>query len=164
MLWLRGLLFTLGPCVIWVVVPYLLSGSRPLQTGWWRLGWLPLALGIGAYLWCLLNFLAAHGTPAPFFAKKLRAVIGQEPDGLLSSGIYRFSRNPIYVGMLLVIFGQALLFASARIAVYGLTAWFLAHLAVVRLEEPHLRAKHGPAFEEYCRRVPRWLGLPRRGV
>jgi protein-S-isoprenylcysteine O-methyltransferase Ste14 len=63
--------------------------------------------------------------------------------------------------MLLVIFGQALLFASSAIALYGLGAWLLVHIGVVRVEEPHLRAKHGQAFDEYCRRVPRWLGLPR---
>jgi protein-S-isoprenylcysteine O-methyltransferase Ste14 len=165
MLWLRGLLFTLLiPSAVGGLTPYLLSGSRPLQPGWWRLGWIPLALGVGIYLSCLLNFLAAHGTPAPFFSKRLRTVIGEEPAGLVRAGLYRFSRNPMYVGVLLVVFGQALLFSSARIALYGLAGWLFLHLAAVCVEEPHLRAKQGATYEEYCRRVPRWLGLPRSGT
>ena len=161
MLWIRGLLFNLGPLVLWGLIPYLLSGSRPLQPDFWRLGWVPLCLGVAIYLSCFLNFLAASGTPAPFFTRRMRGLIGEEPGGLVCAGLYRFTRNPMYVGMLLVIFGQALLFASSAIALYGLGAWLLVHIGVVRVEEPHLRAKHGQAFDEYCRRVPRWLGLPR---
>jgi len=161
MLWLRGLLFTLGPCLFWGLVPYLLSGSRTLQPGLWRLGWIPLCLGIAVYLSCLFNFLAAHGTPAPFFTRHMRGVIGEEPTGLVCAGLYRFSRNPMYVGMLFVILGEALLFASSWVALYGLASWILVHLGVVRVEEPHLRAKHGQAFDDYCRRVPRWLGVPK---
>ena len=161
MLWLRGLLFSLGPGLLWGVVPYLLSGSKPLQPGLWELGWIPTCLGAAVYLSCLLNFLAARGTPAPFFTRRLRGVIGEEPASLVCTGLYRFSRNPMYVGMLFAIFGQALLFASTRIALYGLAAWLFVHLGIVRVEEPHLRAKHGQAFEDYCRLVPRWLGLPR---
>ena len=163
MLWIRGLLFTLLiPGVVGGLAPYLLSGSRPLQPdGLWRLGWIPLCLGALIYLSCLLSFLAASGTPAPFFARKLRAVIGEEPAGLVCGGLYRFSRNPMYVGALLSVFGQALLFASVRITLYGLAGWLFLHLAVVRVEEPHLRAKQGRSYEDYCRRVPRWVGLPR---
>ncbi len=161
MLWLRGLLFSLVPGLLWGLVPYWLSGSKPLQRGLWQLGWIPLCLGAAVYLGCLLNFLAAHGTPAPFFTRRMRGIIGEEPAGLVCAGMYRFSRNPMYVGMLLAIFGQALLFASVPVTLYGLAAWLSVHLGVVRVEEPHLRAKHEQAFEEYCRRVPRWLGLPR---
>jgi protein-S-isoprenylcysteine O-methyltransferase Ste14 len=162
MLWLRGLLFTLLiPGVVGGLAPYLLSGSRPIQPGLWRLGWIPFCLGAAIYLSCLLNFLAASGTPAPFFTRRLRAVVGEEPAGLVCGGLYRFSRNPMYLGVLLVVFGQALLFASARIALYGLGGWLFLHLVVLCVEEPHLRAKQGKSFDEYCRRVPRWIGLPR---
>ena len=162
MLWLRALLFTLVmPTLFGVLAPYWLRGSRPLQSGPWRLGWIPIAIGATVYLSCLLSFLAAHGTPAPFFARKLRAVIGEEPASLVSAGLYRHSRNPMYVGVLLVVFGQALLFASSAIAVYGLVGWLLLNLAVRCIEEPHLRAKQGAEYEEYCRQVPRWIGVPR---
>ncbi|MFB3778670.1 MAG: isoprenylcysteine carboxylmethyltransferase family protein [Bryobacteraceae bacterium] len=162
MLWIRGLLFTLlMPCLGGGLAPYLLSGSRPLQPGWWRIGWVPLSLGGAVYLSCLLNFLAAKGTPAPFFMRRMHSIIGEEPGSLVCAGLYKFTRNPMYVGVLLVIFGQALLFASAAIALYGLAAWLFFHLVVVRVEEPHLRAKQGAGYDDYCRRVPRWLGLPK---
>ena len=162
MLWVRGFLFTvLVPGMVGGVVPFLLSGGRPLQDGVWRLGWMPVAVGAAIFFSCLLSFLAAGGTPTPFFARGLRGLVGEEPARLVRGGLYQVSRNPMYVGVLLVIFGQAVLFASTPIAVYGLAAWLFLHVIVVRVEEPHLRAKQGHSFEEYCRRVPRWLGLPR---
>jgi len=162
MLWLQGLLFTLGPCLGGGLAPYLLSGARRLQPGFWRLGWVSVCLGAAIYMSCLLNFLAAHGTPAPFFTRRLRGIIGEEPGDLVCAGLYKASRNPMYVSVLLAIFGQALLLASPWIALYGLAAWLVLHRGIVCVEEPHLRAKHGQTFEDYCRRVPRWLGLPRR--
>ncbi len=66
MLWIRGLVFTvLMPGMVGGLVPFWLSGSRPLAGGTWRLGWIPLIAGAAVFLACLLNFLAAGGTPAP---------------------------------------------------------------------------------------------------
>jgi protein-S-isoprenylcysteine O-methyltransferase Ste14 len=162
MLWIRGLLFTvLVPGMVGGVVPILLSGGRPLQDGVWRLGWIPVSVGAAIYLSCLVSFLAAGGTPTPFFARGVRGLIGEEPAKLVCGGLYQISRNPMYVGVLLVVFGQAVLFASGPIALYGLAAWLFLHVAVVAIEEPHLRAGQGQSYEEYCRRTPRWLGLPR---
>ena len=161
MLWIRGLIFTvLMPGVAGGVVPLLLSGGGPLQDGAWRLGWIPVAVGAAIFFSCLLNFLAAGGTPAPFFSRGLRGLVGDEPAKLVCGGLYQVSRNPMYLGVLLVVFGQAVLFASTWIALYGMVAWLFLHVTVVRVEEPHLRAKQGQSYEEYCRRVPRWLGLP----
>ena len=72
--------------------------------------------------------------------------------------LYSMSRNPMYVGVVLAVVGQAIVFASRAIAVYGAFLWLLFHLVVVALEEPHLRARYGEPYEAYCRRVPRWLG------
>jgi protein-S-isoprenylcysteine O-methyltransferase Ste14 len=91
----------------------------------------------------------------------VRRVVGEEPATLVRGGLYRFTRNPMYVGVLTAILGQAVLFASPSVAVYGLACWLGMHLFVVFIEEPHLRAKRGPAYEDYCRRVPRWVGPSR---
>jgi protein-S-isoprenylcysteine O-methyltransferase Ste14 len=64
----------------------------------------------------------------------------------------------MYLGVVLVVLGQATLFASPAVTVYGLALWLLFHLAVVFLEEPHLRREHGRSYDEYCGRVPRWFG------
>jgi protein-S-isoprenylcysteine O-methyltransferase Ste14 len=158
MLWIRGLVFTaLVPSVIGVWVPALVDPRRHAQHGLWDAGWLLVAAGATIYTVCLLRFLASGGTPAIFFTRALRALIGEEPQTLVRGWLYRLSRNPMYVGVLLVVFGQAIVFASRSTAGYGLTLWLFFHLTVVLLEEPHLREQYGPSYDDYCRRVPRWL-------
>ncbi|MBL8229160.1 MAG: isoprenylcysteine carboxylmethyltransferase family protein [Bryobacterales bacterium] len=159
MLWVRGLLFTLLiPCTVGAVLPALIRGSAQRAGGLCETGWLPVAMGASIYLLCLLRFLAAGGTPAIFVTRAVRSVIGEEPPGLVSSGMYRYSRNPMYVGVLMTIFGQALLFASWPVTIYGLGVFLFFRWTVVHIEEPHLRATRGAEYREYCQRVPRWIG------
>jgi len=118
---------------------------------------------IGAVLYgmCLLRFLLSGGTPAIFFTRHLKFLIGEEPTKLVHEGVYRFSRNPMYLSVLLVVFGQAIFFRSSEIAFYGISLFVIFHLVVVSIEEPHLRRERGAAYEEYVQRVPRWLGRSR---
>ena len=135
MLWLRAIVFSvLVPGVVAVWVPQRLLGTAGLHTGFYRVGWLAVAAGAAIYLWCLLSFLEAHGTPAIFFTRPLRALLGEEPQSLVRGGMYRYSRNPMYVGVLMVVFGQAIVYASGPVALYG--------------------------FEHYRSEVPRWIRLP----
>ena len=111
-------------------------------------GSLLLLIGGFLYLWCLWDFASAgRGTPAPI----------DPPKRLVIRGPYRYVRNPMYVGVLTVIFGWGALFASVSIAVYGLCLAIFFHLFVVLHEEPHLRRVFGSSYEEYCSRVHRWL-------
>ena len=125
------------------------------------LGWLVVALGAAIYAMCLMRFLASGGTPMIWFMRPVRAFFGEEPSKLVMSGLYRHSRNPMYLGVLTAIFGQAIAFGSRAVAEYGLLVALIFHLVVVVIEEPHLRSKQGAAYEEYCRQVPRWLGRTR---
>ena len=162
MLWIRGFFFAaLAPGIVVGLVPYLLNGDRPLQGGAWQLGWIPLCLGVAVLLSCLWHFLAAGGTPAPFFTRRMRAIVGEEPAKLVCGGLYRVSRNPMFLGVLAAVFGQAVLYASVPVAIFGLATWLFLHLTVVYMEEPHLKRKQGQSYADYCRRVPRWLGFPR---
>jgi protein-S-isoprenylcysteine O-methyltransferase Ste14 len=163
MLWLRGLIFTLViPCVVVGVIPAILYRGSHLGGGLWQAGWVIVLLGAAIYVMCLLRFMASGGTPMGFFAPRaVKAIFGDEPQVLVERGLYRFSRNPMYVGVLTTIFGQAILFASLKVAIYGIVVAICFHLTVVFLEEPHLRRERGPAYEEFCRRVPRWIGRPR---
>jgi protein-S-isoprenylcysteine O-methyltransferase Ste14 len=164
MLWIRGLIFTvLVPAVVGYFLPSAVDSSAHTRSGVWEFGWIPMAAGAAIYTLCLLRFLAAGGTPAIFFTRPLRLLLGEEPQGLVSEGLYRFSRNPMYVGVLLFVFGRAILCASSAMAVYGCVVFAFFHLVVVFLEEPHLRATRGPSYEVYSREVPRWLGMPGRG-
>ncbi len=159
LLWLRGLVFTLLiPAVVGFYVPSMLYAGRRLQPGAWQAGWLLVILGAATYLVCLFQFLAAGGTPAIFFARHLRFLIGEEPAEVVRRGIYRISRNPMYLGVLTAVFGQAILYRALAVAIYGLLLCLFFHLVVVFLEEPHLRATRGDEYERYCRQTPRWLG------
>ena len=159
MLWLRGLTFTLlVPMVVGVWVPSLFDETRTMRGGWRALGWAPVAVGASFYLASLLRFLQAGGTPSNYFLRPLRFALGEEPPVLVERGLYRITRNPMYVGVVTAVLGQAVVFGSWRIALYGALLWLWFHFVVRVLEEPHLRKKMGPAYEEYCRRVPRWLG------
>jgi protein-S-isoprenylcysteine O-methyltransferase Ste14 len=152
---LKTVLFTiLVPGFVTLRVPYDLLGQKYVP-GHGRLSWLGivcLAMGAVIYFSCAWEFaVRGLGTPAPIAPTKF----------LVVSGLHRYVRNPMYVGVLLVILGQAALFHAPRLAMYGAACIFLAHLFVVFYEEPTLRRQFGESYERYRRSVPRWI--PRFG-
>jgi protein-S-isoprenylcysteine O-methyltransferase Ste14 len=158
--WIRGIIFTvLVPGTIAVYIPLRMSERLTPRGGLWDIGWLLIGAGTLGYLWCFLRFLMSGGTPAIFFTRPVKFLLGEEPGRLVQEGLYRYSRNPMYVSVLLVVFGQALRLPSWPIAEYGLFVALGFHLVVVAFEEPHLREERGPSYEEYCRHVPRWIGI-----
>lgn len=105
-------------------------------------------LGIAGLLWCVGNFyVTGKGTLAPW----------APPRRLVTSGPYRFSRNPMYVSVVLILFGWAIAFTSLTVLVYALAVAVGFHVRVVRGEEPWLARTHGADWDAYVRRVPRWL-------
>ena len=101
-----------------------------------------------AYFWCAWDFaFAGEGTPAPIDPPKM----------LVWQGLYRIVRNPIYVGVLLVLLGEAILFESQMLLAYVPVVWLWLHLFTVYYEEPTLRKKFGDVYEQYCAAVPRWI-------
>jgi len=116
-------------------------------------GMLLIALGVAGTLWCALDFaFAGHGTPAPMDPPKL----------LVVRGLYRYARNPMYISVLLVLFGESVLFRSWTLCRYALVVWLCFHLFVLLYEEPTLREKFGASYEDFCQRVNRWLPRPPR--
>jgi len=79
------------------------------------------------------------------------------PRELMITGLYRYMRNPIYLGALLVQLGYIVWFGSAWATLYVLFMFAGFHILVVVIEEPILRNTFGAAYEEYCREVPRWI-------
>ena len=63
----------------------------------------------------------------------------------------------MYVGVLLVLVGEAVLFESPTLLIYALLVGIVLHLWVISYEEPTLKSKFGVAYEEYCKGVPRWI-------
>lgn len=79
----------------------------------------------------------------------------------MRQGLYRYSRNPMYVSVAAAVFGEGLFFGSALLVLYAVAVSVFFHLVVVFLEEPHLRRKGGAGYLEYCRTTPRWIGRHR---
>jgi len=103
-------------------------------------------------LWCFWDFVQkGKGTPAPI----------DPPKELVASGLYRYVRNPMYVGVLSVIFGHILWFGYWNLLIYALIIFTAFHLFVTQYEEPNLKRRFGASYEEYLNKVPRWI--PRAG-
>ena len=148
---LKSLLFLiLAPGMVAGYIPLVLLQQGPrIQTGLLALLAAPLWLVGGIILlWSFWNFLnEGRGTPAPL----------DPPKELVVTGFYKYVRNPMYVGVLLILLGHFLWSGFWYIVVYAALAFVIVHLFVTLYEEPTLRMKFGPAYEEYLRRVPRWI-------
>jgi protein-S-isoprenylcysteine O-methyltransferase Ste14 len=154
MLIIKTLLFTLlAPCTVTLAVPYLLLRSRSeiFPHVWNSLNFIGISIivaGVAIYIWCAGDFISkGKGTPAPY----------DPPKELVAEGLYKFTRNPMYVGVSSIVLGEALFFKSIAILVYALILLLLFHLRVTLYEEPALKRLFGKSFDDYCRRVPRWI-------
>jgi len=147
---IKTLIFTLVmPGTIGVYLPqWLKSGGAELPPAARISGLALFGCGAAIYFWCAWDFASKGlGTPAPMDAPRV----------LVVRGLYRFTRNPMYVGVLTVILGQALYYGSLRVARYGCAVLAGFYLFVIFYEEPTLRRLFGEQYENYCRRVPRWI-------
>jgi protein-S-isoprenylcysteine O-methyltransferase Ste14 len=137
------------PGTVAFVVPLLVI-TPPARRQWlepW--GLLPLALGLVVLALTVREFYAAgRGTLAPW----------SPPRTLVTSGLYRFSRNPMYVGVLLTLFGWAIGLRSWPLAIYAAGVAVAVHLRVLLHEEPFLARTHPEAWTAYRGRVGRWIG------
>ena len=152
-LFFKNFVFTLlVPGTVAVYLPLQIAAGGPTSNGAvLALGYAVLAAGAAIYAWCVWDFATfGRGTPAPIDA----------PKKLVVRGLYRYVRNPMYVGVLTTICGWALVFRSTALVVYAAIVWACFNLFVVTYEEPHLRAQFGVDYDAYRARVGRWL--PRR--
>ncbi len=161
----RLLIFTiLIPGFVTGYIPYILSGgTQYIDLGYLKYaGLLSVFTGILFYLRSAKSFLLnGKGTPAIWFTKKLKFLIGEEPFEMVSTGLYKYSRNPMYLGIILIIIGEAVYFESENILIYSILLAVFFHLVVVFLEEPHLKRKFGAEYNEYLGKTPRWFGIPK---
>jgi protein-S-isoprenylcysteine O-methyltransferase Ste14 len=151
----------IGSIVFLFVAPGIVAGLLP----WWISGYLmqPAFFGLEPIRWLggLLLLLGAVllietfarfvlqglGTPAPIAPTKT----------LVVTGSYRFVRNPMYVAVVSLILGQALLFGNAVVLGYGFAVWLTVHLFVLGYEEPTLAGAYGKQYERYRANVRRWI-------
>jgi protein-S-isoprenylcysteine O-methyltransferase Ste14 len=99
-------------------------------------------------VWCFWDFtFKGSGTPVPM----------DPPKELVVTGPYRYVRNPIYVGVVLIFLGHFSWFGYWALLLYTVLAFIGVHFFVVLYEEPTLKTKFGAAYEDYRRKVPRWI-------
>jgi len=148
---LKSLLFLfVAPGMVAGYIPLALLRKGPqIETGVLSYLAFPLWLIGGVILlWSFWNFLyEGRGTPAPI----------DPPKELVAVGFYRYVRNPMYVGVLAVILGHFLWLGYWYLLIYAMLVFAAFHIFVTYYEEPTLKRNFGMAYDDYCRRVPRWI-------
>jgi protein-S-isoprenylcysteine O-methyltransferase Ste14 len=157
----RRVLAIIGSAIFLLIAPVTVAGLVPWWITRWRMeppfGDLPFLRVVGVFVTLagvpvLLDSFARFaiqglGTPAPVFPTR----------HLVVQGLYRYVRNPMYVAVVAVVLGQALLFGSLRLLEYGAIVWLFFHLFVLAYEEPTLRSTFGEEYKTFCAHVPRWI-------
>ena len=116
-------------------------------------GLVVVAAGTVGLLWCVRDFyVQGKGTLAPW----------SPPQQLVVIGLYRYSRNPMYVCVLLILLGWSAAFSSSGLLVYTVLIALAFHLRVIYGEEPWLAQRHGTGWLAYVSQVPRWLWPQRK--
>lgn len=151
----------LGSLIFLLLAPGVVAGVVP----WWITRWqfrspffgisalrvvglLLIVAGLPALLDSFARFaVQGLGTPAPVLPTH----------HLVVTGLYRYVRNPMYVGVAAVVFGQALWFGNVQLLVYGLIIWLCFHFFVILYEEPKLTSTFGDEYREFKSNVPRWI-------
>jgi protein-S-isoprenylcysteine O-methyltransferase Ste14 len=146
------LIFTIiVPGTIAGYIPWRLHGVSPAtsDTGLRVLAILLITAGAAIYLHTAFWGFAVHGrgTPAPVAPTKK----------LVVEGLHGYVRNPMYIGVATIVLGQAVLFRSWHIVEYLACVLVIAHFFVLFYEEPTLARQFGQDYEEYRKRVPRWI-------
>ena len=158
---MRKTIAVLGSALFFAVAPSSVAGLVP----WWITRWefrppffdldatravgiLLIVAGLPGLVDSFARFaLQGLGTPAPIAPTQ----------NLVVTGLYRYVRNPIYVALVAIILGQAVLFGDWRLLLYGALVFVAFHIFVLAYEEPTLRESYGAEYETYRANVPRWI-------
>lgn len=151
--WLASLLHYLAaPGVVVVLMPWLLTGWEPGSPDWpLALRWFGAALAVAGLAVVTAEFVRfvreGGGSPAPV----------APTERLVTGGLYRHVRNPMYVGVVAAIVGQGLLLSSPIVLGYAVIVFLTVATFVQVYEEPTLSSTFGAEYTAYCRQVPRWI-------
>ncbi len=150
----------IGSAAFFVVAPGTFVGLGPWLITHWKfhtplpywavaqaVGVLLIGTGLIPPVHAFTQFAKAGGTPIPL----------APTEHLVVSGFNRYVRNPMYLGLLIVIVGQALLFGQFSLLLYAAAGWLVTALFVRWYEEPTLTRQFGAEYAAYRRAVPAWL-------
>ncbi len=151
--WVGTVVFlVLAPGIVAGLVPWLISGWRD-PAGWgppvlvWVVSLLLIVPGVVVLLDAFVRFARAAGTPAPVAPTQHLVVVGP----------YRYVRNPMYLAVVAIILGQAVLFSDGWVALWGLAVAVAVAAFVYGYEQPTLRRDYGDEYDRYCANVRAWV-------
>jgi protein-S-isoprenylcysteine O-methyltransferase Ste14 len=148
-MFLRSLLaFLVLPGIAGFALPPVLAAVDPWRSAVWWQGAPAMTMGVILVLWCVRDFYAAgKGTLAPW----------DPPKHLVIVGLYRYVRNPMYAGVLILVCGWSILLASPVLAFYTGVLAIGFHIRVILSEEPFLLSRFGDGWKRYRANVGRWV-------
>jgi len=154
-LFIRNLIFTiLQPGIVVGLLPYLLIRDKvdsffmvPLRMHQY-VGAFIFVLGWCLIIYCVYRFaVEGKGTLSPVDPTK----------HLVVKGLYQYSRNPMYIGVMLALIGEVIFSLSLQVLIYSIIVFIAFHLFIILVEEPRLRRDFGEEYQAYCRKVGRWV-------
>ncbi len=148
-MFLRALVsFIALPGMVAIIVPPTIALIDPFKGNTWTPGIIIIAFGALILLGCARDFfVSGKGTVAPW----------DPPKTLVIVGLYKFVRNPMYLGDLFLVLGWSFYFTSPLLLLYAIFLSMFFHGGVIYREEPWLESQFQEQWQIYKRNVPRWL-------
>lgn len=154
-MYIRALIaFMVLPGIAAFIAPLIIAKIDPWRGNLQAPGIFTMCLGAVSLIWCVRDFyVSGKGTLAPWGPPKKMVVVG----------LYRFMRNPMYVGVILLVLGWSLYVLSPILILYDVVLIIGFHIRIIRNKEPYLKQQFGEQWEMYKQEVPRWLPrMPRK--
>jgi protein-S-isoprenylcysteine O-methyltransferase Ste14 len=149
--WKAIFAFVTLPGVMTGIFPFLIIRADGTAASGSAIGYFPIVLGFMLLVACVRDFcVVGRGTLAPW----------NPPKHLVTVGLYRYVRNPMYVAMTILLIGWSIVLPSQWLIVYLVGLWIAFHLRVVLYEEPRLLTLFGAEWQAYQKNVPRWIPRP----
>ncbi|HET6656182.1 MAG TPA: isoprenylcysteine carboxylmethyltransferase family protein [Gammaproteobacteria bacterium] len=148
----RNIIFPLMLLILMIFRrPHAAAGSATADVWLDAAGLLVIAAGLVLRGWVIgLQYIKRGGENKQVYA-----------EGLVTGGVFSCSRNPLYVGNLMLLIGLVLIFNDVIVYVVAIPVALFAYQAIVAAEEDFLGGKFGQAYADYCATVNRWLPNPR---
>jgi protein-S-isoprenylcysteine O-methyltransferase Ste14 len=154
-LFLRNLFFTiLQPGIVAGLIPFFILRGR-MENIFYQprefhhaIGMIVFVIGFIIMLACIISFaINGRGTLSPADPTKKLVVVG----------LYKFSRNPMYVGVTMMLLGEVIFFYSSPLLIYSLWVFTVFNVFIIFVEEPRLRKDFKDEYNKYCEKVKRWV-------
>lgn len=145
----KNLFSSILPITVLIVVPVLIEDDLSIQYTWnFFLGVAVMCVGLLAMITTIASFIRiGKGTLAPWSPTKKMVMVG----------LYQYVRNPMIMGVMIVLIGESIAIASRSIFIWSLIFFVINTIYFVLYEEPNLEKRFGDEYREYKKHVARWV-------